>query len=337
MDPDPGCDEAAVRRLISEQDGVVARRQLVTLGCGEVDLRRRLRRGELVVVHPGVYVDHSGPPTRAQREWAAVLFHWPAALHRESALRAHGMTRDRAADGDRIHVLVAAAQRRTALPGVVAERVRDADRWIHWHRSPPRARVEFALVKVASGRDRAGAGAVLSDAVQQGLTTPARILDVLDSLNRVPGRAFLREVLADVASGARSVLEHRYLTRVERAHGLPAGERQVRAQGASGAVYRDVRYPGQRTLVELDGAFGHRDATDRWSDLERDVSAVVDGQLTLRPGWSQVLEPCRLAGIVGALLRARGWEGVPTPCGPDCTLDRGVLLSPGGSTTPRSA
>ncbi|QSR29994.1 hypothetical protein CFI00_05605 [Nocardioides sp. S5] len=53
-----------------------------------------LSRGELVVIHPRVYVDHSGTPTRRQLEWAAVLACAPAALHRESALDAHGMTRD---------------------------------------------------------------------------------------------------------------------------------------------------------------------------------------------------------------------------------------------------
>lgn len=297
-----------------------------------------LRRRSLVPVHPGVYVDHTGRPTRAQLEWAAVLFHWPAALHRESALRAHGMSRDRGrGDGDRIVVMVGSEQRRSADRAVIVERVRGAERWIQWHRSPPRARLEFALLKVASDRDDAGAVAVLSDAVQQGLTTPGRLLEVLDALSRLPGRAFLREVLGDVAEGTRSVLEHRYLTRVERPHGLPLGQRQARVSGAAGVAYRDVRYPDQRVLVELDGAFGHRDAVDRWADLERDVGAAADGELTLRPGWAQVLEPCRLAGTVAVVLRARGWEGAPTACGPDCALDRGGWLSPGDSQPPRSA
>ena len=59
------------------------------------------------------------------------------------------------------------------------------------------------------------------------------------------------------------MLERRYLREVERAHGLPDGVRQERQATANGTVHRDVRYPGQRTLVELDGAFGHRDAVDR--------------------------------------------------------------------------
>ena len=45
-----------------------------------------LRKHELVPVLPGVYIDHSGRPTRTQQEWVAVLFYWPAVLADESAL-----------------------------------------------------------------------------------------------------------------------------------------------------------------------------------------------------------------------------------------------------------
>lgn len=86
-------------------------------------------------------------------------------------------------------------------------------------------------------------------------------------------------------------------------------------------TFRDVAYPRQQTLVELDGAFGHRDALDRWADLQRDLEAAMADQLTLRPGWAQVLEPCRLATLVATVLRARGWEGTGRSCGPGCGLD----------------
>lgn len=78
MDQRDGVDAAGVRRLLFEQAGVIARRQLVQLGFTEIDLRRQLRRRELVPLHPGVYVNHTGRPTRLQREWAAALLHWPA-------------------------------------------------------------------------------------------------------------------------------------------------------------------------------------------------------------------------------------------------------------------
>jgi hypothetical protein len=319
-------DVPALRRLLRAQEGVVARGQLVSIGASRADVRRLLARRELVEVHPQVYVTHTGRPRRRQLEWAAVLACAPAALHRESALDAHGMTRDRAptTQHEPIHLLVARERRISPPAGVVLERVADHAAWVQHHRRPPRAGFEFALLKAASARDEAAAIALMSDAVHQGLTTAARLVETISALPRLRQRALLTEVLADVAAGTRSVLERRYLRDVERAHGLPSGERQLRQHTASGVVFRDVRYPDQRTLVELDGAFGHRDSVDRWADLQRDLDASVSDHVTLRPGWAQVLEPCRLAVIVGRVLQLRGWCGALRACGPSCSADSGA-------------
>lgn len=316
-------DHAALHRLLREQDGVVARHQLVSVGASRNDVRRMLARRDLVEVHRRVYVSHTGRPSRRQLEWAAVLACAPAALHRESALDAHGMTRDRVptVGGSRpIHLLVGRERRISPPDGVVLERVADPARWVQEHRRPPRAAFDFALLKTASARDEPGAIALLSDAVHQGLTTADRLVETIADLPRLRQRSLLTEVLTDVAAGTRSVLERRYLRDVERAHGLPAGQRQLRQRTASGLVCRDVRYGDQRTLVELDGAFGHRDTTDRWADLQRDLDASLSDHVTLRPGWAQVLEPCRLAAIVGQVLRQRGWQRSVRPCGPPCAM-----------------
>lgn len=320
-------DATALQRLLRSQDGVVGWSQLIRLGASRTDLRRLLSRGELVTIHPRVYVNHSGSPTRRQREWAAVLACAPAALHRESALDAHGMTRDRTPSlhhATEIHLLVDRQRRVTPPPGVTIERVRDRSAWVQDNRRPPRALFDYALLKAAADRGEADAIALMSDAVHQGLTTPTRLLGVIARLPRLPRRAMLGEVLADVEAGTRSVLEHRYLHDVERAHALPEGVRQLREVTVSGIVQRDIRYAAQRTLVELDGAFGHRDAVDRWTDLQRDLDAALADHLTLRPGWAQVLEPCRLAVVVATVLRRRGWRGQPRSCGPQCLLDSGA-------------
>ena len=317
-------DTAALQRLLREQDGVVGRSQLVALGASRNDVRRLLSRGELVAIHPRVYVNHSGPPTRRQRQWAAVLACAPAALHRESALDAHGMTRDRPSQSSRdqpIHLLVDQHRRIVPPAGVTIERVADRATWIQANRRPPRAQFDYALLKAAGHRGEADAIGLLSDAVHQGLTTAPRLLEVIARLPRLPRRALLGDVLADVEAGTRSVLEQRYLRDVERAHGLPEGERQLRQDTVSGVVQRDIRYADQRTLVELDGAFGHRDAVDKWADLQRDLDAAVDDHLTLRPGWAQVLEPCRLAGLVSTVLRHRGWTGRPRACHEHCSVN----------------
>ena len=172
-------DTTALARVLREQDGLVARSQLVALGASRADLRRLLARGELVPVHPRVYVDHSGEPTRRQREWAAVLACAPAALHRESALDAHGMTRDRpdrAAADRRIHLMVDRDRRIVPPAGVTIERVADRSTWVQANRRPPRAKFDYALLKTTADRGEADAIALVSDAVHQGLTTPSRLL-----------------------------------------------------------------------------------------------------------------------------------------------------------------
>ena len=316
-------DEKRLARLLRQQSGVVSRAQVLELGGDARDIRRRIRRREWARVHPGVYVDHTGPLSREQRRWAAVLAHAPATLHRWSALEAHGFTRDRRAGSQREPVQLAIDVTRsvTPVPGVAVERVADLARWTMPNRRPARVTVEYALLKVASSKaanDEAGAIGLLADGCRQGCTTAARLVDTLHQLPRLPGRARLLEILDDVASGAHSVLEQRDLVRIERAHGLAAGTRQVRELAGEGTLFRDVRYREQHTLVELDGRFGHSDAEDRWDDLDRDLTAAVRGELTVRLGWRQVLEPCRVTLALGAILRARGWRGTPVACGPDC-------------------
>lgn len=64
-----------ISRLLRDQGGVVARRQLLDLdGVDRVEVTRMLRRRDLTEVHRGVYVEHTGPLTWSQRAWAAVLW-----------------------------------------------------------------------------------------------------------------------------------------------------------------------------------------------------------------------------------------------------------------------
>lgn len=55
------------------QHGVYSRRQLLAAGVTDNDIERMVRRRLFARVRPGIYVDHTGPLTQIQREWAAVL------------------------------------------------------------------------------------------------------------------------------------------------------------------------------------------------------------------------------------------------------------------------
>ena len=232
--------------LLALQSGVVSRRQLTLRGVPPHEIERLLRRRDLVRVHDGVFIDHTGEPTWLQRAWIGVLVAWPAALAADSALRAADGPGKTGRDDTLIHIAVS-RDRKVRLPaGYRLHRMTRLHQNVSWNTSPPRVRVEEALVDVAStARDDFAAISVLADAIQARKTVPDRIRDSLDARSRVPRRDFLRGVLTDLRSGTCSVLEHGYLTRVERPHGLPTAARQLR-DSVNGPAYRDVavRRPG---------------------------------------------------------------------------------------------
>jgi Transcriptional regulator, AbiEi antitoxin len=315
-----------LEQLMADQAGVVSRRQVLARGLTDNDIERRLRRREWARVHRGVYVDHTGPLSWAQRLWAAVLFYDRAAACDESALSLFGVRP--AGLADQVHVAVDRDRRVVRLPDVRVHRMTDLDRALHGQRWPPRVRLERAVLQVAGrARDEASAVAVLADACRSRRTTAARLRGELAGLSRLRHRAFLLEVLSDVADGVQSVLEHRYLTLVERPHGLPRGTRQRRIQVGGQVRYRDVEYLGGLIVVELDGRLGHDGTAERWADLDRDVDSAMEGATTVRLGWRQVLDPCRIAAAVARLLWACGWQGRPRSCGPGCSMERWLRRS----------
>jgi hypothetical protein len=150
------------------------------------------------------------------------------------------------------------------------------------HTHPPRMRFEEAcldlVVEAGSSLDRVQ---LLAAACQSRRTTAERLLGALSARSRVRDRRWIEAVLRDVAAGTTSVLEHGYLTRVERPHGLPRGVWQLAGRGPRGTVYRDVAYPGLGQYVELDGALFHDSPRARDADLERDLDAALTLQARL--------------------------------------------------------
>ena len=81
------------------------------------------------------------------------------------------------------------------------------------------------------------------------------------------------------------MLEHRYLTGVERPHGLPTRKRQRLVHVGRTRAYRGVEYLQLDTVVELDGRLGHDGTQDRWDDLDRDIAGIVGGMVTYGGYW----------------------------------------------------
>lgn len=322
--------DQALRTLLAEQSGVVARRQIHELGLGPADIERLLRRRHLVRMLPGVYLDHTGEASWVQRAWAGVLFFAPAALAHDSALRAAAGPGWRGArESAPIQIAVDEHRHVKQVDGYRVRRLVGLDAKVHWNRCPPRLRVEEAGVDVASEQDSEfGAIGVLAQLCQGRFTTPDRLLTALEGRSRLRRRVLLRDVLRDISTGTRSVLEHGYLHRVERRHGLPRPERQPGACSDRGPIYRDVDYDRFNLIVELDGRLFHDTTQQRDLDLDRDLDASTEGRLSVRLGWGQVFDrPCRTAAKLETILRQRGWTGAAHECGPDCRLRRNMPVA----------
>lgn len=320
-------DGATIRAVLARQSGVITRQQVHAAGGRRHDIERQLRRREWVRMTPGIYRDHTGAPRWATRAWAAVLGCHPAALDGQDALRAAGLEPVTATGSPNqpVAVVINHARRITPPAGVRLRRLVNYDGQVLAHTAPPRLRVEEAALDAATSALRDGhefsAIEVLAAVCRARLTTPSRLAGALEARARCPGRRWLIGVLADIHDGACSVLEHGYLHRVERGHGLPRGARQHRDRSSLGAVYRDVLYRQFGLVIELDGRSFHAELGRHDQDLDRDLDAMVSTLSGVRIGWGQVFErPCLTAVRIGELLRLGGWRGEVRRCGPGCRL-----------------
>jgi hypothetical protein len=187
---------------------------------------------------------------------------------------------------------------------------------------PPCTRVEdtvLDLIQVASSFDDAYAW--ICKAIGRRRTTADRIALAMAARKKMRWRREIGIALGDVEAGASSVLEYRYVHRVERPHRLPVARRQARVRHGTGSRYLDNLYEGFAVCVELDGTAAHP-ADEQWCDKRRDTANAVRGILTLRFGSLDVGDRgCQTAIAVASVLRSRGWPGTPCPCSrPGCPV-----------------
>jgi very-short-patch-repair endonuclease len=262
---------------------------------------------------PGILVVFTGPLPAVTWRWAALLYAAPAVLSHETAGALWSLV-DEPPDAP-VHLTIEGRRGVRPRRGIVLHRSAALPSAVG---SPPRTTVADTVIALcATARRAADAIAVLSRTAQhQPAALPSVQAQIADrpTLRRRP---LLMAVAQDVASGAHSALEHRYLTTVERAHRLPAGARQRAVAGTA----QDVHYKGYALTVELDGQLSHAGPLATARDMMRDNASVLRGETTLRFGWDAVASrPCDVAGQVGAVLRRAGWKGSPRRCGATCQL-----------------
>jgi hypothetical protein len=304
-------------RLLKRQCGVIASWQAEAAGLSPRRIEVLVRTGRWQRVGYGVYAAFTGPLPRNALLWAAVLRVGPQALlSHETAGGLYGILNDA---GKKIHVTVPFQQRTRPVSGLVIHRSRRfwqiADPWFE----PPRTQIEETVLDLAQDApDFDDVVALLARSCQHRATTPFLLGIALEKRLRMRWRSEISLAVQDVADGVNSVLEFRYLRDVERAHGLPASERQALGTVDQHRVFRDVRYPRYRVIVELDGKASHPDER-RWKDKHRDNAAAADGWVSLRYGWADVHDrACQTSAQVGTVLARQGWTGTMRRCGPAC-------------------
>jgi len=150
---------------------------------------------------------------------------------------------------------------------------------------PPRVSVERALIDAASWsrRPRHACG-VLAAGVQQGLTTPQRLLDELHGAGAVRFRHLLQSALLDICGGAQAMSEIDFLRFCSR-NGLPRPMlQQIRRDSEGRRRYLDATFKkadGRLIRVEIDGAL-HLLVQTYWSDMARQNDLVIGHERVLR-------------------------------------------------------
>lgn len=296
--------------LAALQDYVLTREQALGHGFNQHAVRRLVIAGAWQRVAPGVFFTSSTQvPWRAQA-WAGVLIGGDySRLGGRAAGYLHGLVDAPPADID-------------VWWGPGSGRPRIDGPWLFHRESspqrgasvgiPPRLSVEDTVLDLIADQDVDSRQviALVTAAVQSRRTTAARFRRAIGRRRFVAHRRLLEKLLAEVAEGVRSPLEHDYLVDVEQPHGLPRG---VRQRGRRNTEV-DVWYEDYGLLVELDGRLGH-EGVGRFRDMARDNAATADGLASLRYGHHDVTgRPCLVALEVAGVLTQRGWTGLVERC-----------------------
>jgi very-short-patch-repair endonuclease len=304
----------------ADQADAVARRQSAVVGIDPDTMRSRMRSGRWQRLQRGVYAAFSGHPARETVLWAALLRAGPdAVLSHQTAAERHGLIDE---PSSIISITVPAARhpgRRMRIPGVVIHRSDAILRTRHPAMLPPCTLVEdtvLDLIEVASTFDDAYMW--ICRAIGRRRTTADRIRRAMDARKKMRWRREIARALGDAGDGALSVLEYRYVHRVERPHGLPVARRQARIRQSTRNRYLDNLYEEYGVCVELDGTAAHP-ADEQWRDKRRDNANAVGGIVTLRFGLLDLGDHrCETASAIASLLRRHGWTGSPGACGRGC-------------------
>jgi len=292
-------EQESWRALAARQGGLITRDQLRAAGVSPRRVAQRIAHERWVLRAPTVVGTTTGPPSRDQLMWLAVLHGGRRAL-------LGGLTA--AAEAGLNHWYRDEVTALVPYGDEVPPRI-DGIRYVRSRRplmtlrattaGPPRLRLEPAILLFAAGeRSERTARGVLAAAVQQQLTSPELLASWLVRLRPLRRSPLLRVALADMAGGAQSVAEID-LKRLCRRYGLTLPARQTKRRDAEGRLrYTDCEWrllDGRILILEIDGLF-HMEVAQWEDDLARQRALSSAGTILVRCTAREVRdEPDRLA------------------------------------------
>jgi hypothetical protein len=297
----------ALSGTLAAQHQVIARHQAAACGMTRDALAHRLRPGgPWQRLLPGTYLALTGAPTPAQKDIAALLYAGPGSvLTGQAALRGLGVT---STVPRVIDVLIPVGRERRSVLFVAAHRTTRMPEQVTAEGSLRYAALPRALADTARGcTDIRAARAVIASAVQRGRCPLALLMAELRS---GPSRdsALLRQALAEVAEGARSVTEAEFLALIKKA-GLPLPLLNVRLLAGDGSLIAipDAYWPQAGVAAEVDSKEWHLSPADWERTMARHARMGGHGVIVLHFTPRQIRsEPGRVVAAINDALKAGG-------------------------------
>jgi Transcriptional regulator, AbiEi antitoxin len=286
--------EEILGRMARRQHGLVTRKQLLAAGISKEEIRRRIQKGALLVVHRGVYrVGHRAPSIEARYLAAVLACGDGAVLSGQAAGYLWGLIKGSAPPPE------VTTPKDRKVKGIRTRRARHGEINGTKSRGIPITTVPRTLVDLASLLQLEDLARACHEAGVLHDTSPRQVEKVLMKRPNTPGAKQLRRVMHGDVHVTLSALERRFLKRLDEA-GLP---RPVTNKPAGGRRV-DCRWPEHNLTVELD-SYRYHSSRHAWElDRRRERDAYARGDDFRRYTRNDVFEDpepilAELRGLLG--------------------------------------
>jgi hypothetical protein len=306
---------SALEKLVRDQWGVVAGRQLLALGFSEDQIRRMVARGQLHRLHRGVYAygltEHL--PRNGVLLGAQLALGDGAYLTRRTAL---GYAKVCGLYLGRLEVTaVAHAARPRKLPlSVTTTTVPPVKEELRTHRALRIASVSRALLELSPDTGKEKLDVLITEAIHQGKLSHRQMRELLERHARRPGIGNLKAAYAGYQPRpkSRSGLERAFDKELRRRPWIPDPKRNVHIE-AGGINWEVDRFWEEFGLgVELHGNGYYKAQADIEKNYRKAAALLAIGIVLFDATDVRLeLEPGPVLDDLEAILRNRGWEGRP--------------------------